>query len=152
MTRTVDPQVRQILDEAKALLAENNTPAALSIYGSAFDRLLRAADHFGASIVAHMAGVAEPEAQAKHTWNVRALEEADAVEDRASVAGSYASLYNNLALSHALLGERDAARRCVEEAWRHVDALEPGPYADHVKAAIQRRLAEFKEAGRSMDG
>lgn len=137
--------VKRVLDEAKTLLAAAKPTEAMNVYSKAFDAFTARGDHFSASNVAHMAGVAEPTPGGKLIWNERALHEADAVEDRESVAGFYASLYNNLAFSHALLGDRDEARRCIREAWIHVGAIEPGQYADQVRAAIQKRLAQFED-------
>lgn len=118
MKRDLDPDARRILDQAKALLAEGKAAEATAAYSAAFDEFAASGDHFSASNIAHTAGVAEPDPAAKLTWNERALREANACEDRASVAGSYASLYNNLALSHSLLGDREEARRCIREALR----------------------------------
>ena len=143
MNKQLDPAVRQVLDRAKGLIADGDVSAALQLYTAAFDDLVATSDHFSASNVAHMAGVAEPEPSLKHEWNERALHEADAVVDRDSVSAFYPSLHNNLGYSHSMLGNERAARYHVREAWRHVDALEPGPYADRVKATIRRRLAEL---------
>jgi len=98
-----------------------------------------------------MAGVAEPDPQAKLAWNQRALEEAERVEDRESVAGFYPSLYNNLAFSYSQLGEDSEARRCTLVAWSHIGALEPGPYADRVREAIRKRLAKLGVADVELD-
>jgi tetratricopeptide (TPR) repeat protein len=129
--------------EAKALLAAGDVPAALERYRLAFEELIAKDEHHDASNIAHTAGVADEEAATKHLWNVLALREADAEPDRASVAGFYPSLYHNLAFSHLQLGESDDALRCLRQAWSHVGALEPGPYADRVKAAIKKRLDEL---------
>ncbi len=91
-----------------------------------------------------MAGVADEDPARKHRWNVLALREADAEPDRASVAGFYPSLYHNLAFSHLGLGEETDALRSLRLARSHFDALEPGPYADRVKAAITTRLEELE--------
>ena len=139
-----DPDVIRILDDAKALLAQRKLPEALATYAAALDDLIAQGDHFAASNVAHMAGVADPDPVAKLRWNRQALQEADAVADRDSVASFYASLYNNLAVSHALLGHRDEAVRCLRTAWSHTDALEPGPYAERVTETIRKRLAELE--------
>jgi hypothetical protein len=143
VNRQLDPAVRQILDRAKGLIADGDVSAALQLYAAAFDGLVARLDHFNASNVAHMAGVAEPEPSLKHAWNERALREADAVVDRDSVSAFYSSLHNNLGYSHSMLRNEREARYHVREAWRHVDALEPGPYGDRVKAAIRKRLAEL---------
>ena len=56
-----------------------------------------------------MAGVIEPDPARKLDWNVNALREADAAADRERIRGFYASLHNNLAFSHAMLGNLDEA-------------------------------------------
>lgn len=145
MKRQLDADVKRVLDEAKALMAAANVAEAMKVYSDAFEALAARGDHFSASNVAHMAGVAEPDPARKLEWNERALSEADAVEDRQSVAGFYASLYNNLAFSHSLLDNRAEALRCIRMARTHVGAIEPGPYADRVKSAIQKRLVELED-------
>jgi hypothetical protein len=142
--RHLEPGVIRVLDDAKALLAERRLPAAMAIYAAAFDELIAKGEHFAASNVAHMAGVADPDPVAKLRWNTQALREADAVADRDGVASFYASLYNNLAVSHALLGDQAESLRCLRLASSHVAALEPGPYAEQVTATITRRLAELE--------
>lgn len=144
VTQRLDAEARRILDEAKVLLADNKLAEAMRVYSDAFDALRARGDHFSTSNIAHMAGVAEPTPRGKLMWNHRALQEADAVDDRESVAGSYASLYNNLAYSHSLLGDRNEALRCLRAAWTHVVAIAPGPYADLVRSAIQKRLVELE--------
>ena len=58
----VDPRVRAVLDEATALIAARSVPAALASYARIWDELVAEGDHFHACVVAHMAGVAEPDA------------------------------------------------------------------------------------------
>jgi tetratricopeptide (TPR) repeat protein len=138
------PAAVRVLDRAKALMAEGKITEALATYAAAFDELVARGDHFAASNVAHLAGVADPDPAAKMDWNTKALREADAVADRDSVASFYPSLYNNLAFSHSLLGNREEALRCLRTAWSHRDVLELGPYADRVTGAIKKRIAELE--------
>lgn len=141
--RTPSPEVQRELDVAKTLLAGGDLAGALVVYQRLWDRLVAAGDHFHATVVAHMAGVVEPDDAKKHEWNVVALREADAAQPREDVAGLYPSLYNNLGYSHAMRGDRDAARRSLVTARTHFGALEPGPYADRVKRTIEDRLAKL---------
>jgi tetratricopeptide (TPR) repeat protein len=144
VSRRLDPKVVEILGRAKALLTEGKLTEALACYTAAFAELTATGDHFQASNVAHMAGVADSDPHAKLRWNTQALQEANAVDDRDSVAPFYASLYNNLAVSHSLLGDRDEAVRCLRAAWSHVGAIEPGPYAERVTETIRKRLADLE--------
>ncbi len=134
------------LRDAKELVAGGRVDAALERYGETWASLVARAEHFSASHVAHMAGVADPDPEAKLRWNERAIAAADAEPDRAAIAWFYPSLYNNLAYSLVLLGRRADALRAERAAWSHIDDLEPGPYADQVRDAIQRRLAELTAA------
>lgn len=141
--RTPSVEVQRELDVARTLLAGGDPAGSLVVYQRLWDRLVAQRDHFHATVVAHMAGVVEPDNDRKHDWNVAALREADAAEPRADVAGLYASLYNNLAYSLAMRGDREAARRSLEIARTHFAGLEPGPYADQVKRTIEDRLAKL---------
>jgi hypothetical protein len=145
--RTPSPEVQRELDVAKTLLAGGDPPGALVVYQRLWDRLVAAGDHFHATVVAHMAGVVEPDNEKKHEWNVAALRQADAAEAPEDVAGLYPSLYNNLGFSYAMRGDRDAARRSLETARTHFGALAPGPYADQVKKTIEERLAKLTAEG-----
>lgn len=141
--RTPSAGVQRELDAAKALVSGGDPAGALVVYRRLWDRLVAEHDHFHATVVAHMAGVVEPDTDRKHDWNVAALREADAAQPRADVAGLYPSLLNNLAFSFAMRGDREAARRCLETARTHFRALEAGPYADQVKRTIEDRLAKL---------
>jgi len=140
-----DPLVRSALDEAKALLAAGQIPAALAVYQRTWDTLVAKGDHFHASVVAHMAGVAEPDPVKKHKWNIAALREADAAPDLMRARGMYSSLYNNLGMSDSITGEPAEAVRCFELAASHLDEIGPGPYADQVRGGIERNRARLRE-------
>ena len=147
-----DPGVWSELERARAQLASGDVAAALATYRSTFDDCVVRADHFHASVAAHMAGVAEFDAATKHEWNVAALREADAVGDRERVKGTYASNLNNLGMSFAQLGHRDRALETFERALAHVGDLPPGPYADQVRTGIERNLARARgPAGQTAD-
>lgn len=90
-----------------------------------------------------MAGVAEPDIARKHEWNLRAVAQADAVDDRESVKDTYASNLNNLGLSFAQLGDTVRARETFERALRHAADLSAGPYADQVRAGIERNITRL---------
>ena len=138
-----DPSVRTVLDEARQLIAAGDAPAALARYQRMWDDLVARGDHFHACVIAHMAGVAEPDAAKKHAWNVAALREAEAIPDVMRWRGMYASLYNNLGMSHALEGRPDEARRSYELALTHLEEIEPGPYRDQVRGGIERNVARL---------
>ena len=139
-----DSTVKAALDDAKALLAGGDVPAALSVYQRAWDTAIAANDHHHASIVGHMAGVAEPDPGRKVRWNLDALREADLTQDRALVTGFYASLYGNLAYSYAMIGDLAEALRYQELAFARVADIEPGPYRDRVAQVTEAQLARLK--------
>ena len=138
-----DPRVRAVFDEARALIAARNVPGALATYARIWDELVAEGDHLHACVVAHMAGVAEPDGAKKHEWNIVAIREAGAVPETMRWRGMYASLYNNLGMSHALQGRADEARRSFELALGHLDEIEPGPYKEQSRAGIERNLARL---------
>lgn len=144
MPPDLDPQVRAALDEAKSALAGGDVPRAIAVYQRAWDELLATGDHLGACVVAHMAGVAEPDPARKHRWNVAALAEADALPDVMRVRGMNSSLYDNLGMSHSMQGDREAALRCFDLAASHLHEMAPGPYADQVRAGIERNAARLR--------
>lgn len=100
-----DAPVKAALDDAKRRIAAGDVDGALAVYRAAWDDVSARGDHHHGSVVAHMAGVAEPDPAKKHQWNLDALREADTTGDRARIAGFYSSLYGNLAL------QRSASKR-----------------------------------------
>ncbi len=140
-----DPQVWTDLERARAQLEGGDPAGALATYRMAFDGCVARSDHYHATVIAHMAGVAEPDPAKKHEWNLEALREADAVADRDRVKNAYASNCNNLGMSYAQLGERQKAIETFQRALAHVGDVPAGPYADQVRAAIERNLARALE-------
>src|SRR2546423_4793401 len=133
-----DPEVWADLEEAKGQLKNGETARALATYRQGYERCLARKDHYHATVIAHMAGVAEPDPTKKHDWNLAALREADAVADRDRVKDTYASNYNNLGMSHAQRGERAQAIDAFERALAHVANVPAGPYAHQCRAPIER--------------
>ena len=147
-----DPQVWVELEGARALLRDGDVAGALAMYGNVFDACVRSGDHYHASVIAHTAGVAEPDLTKKHEWNLAALREADAVADRDRVKETYPSNLNNLGMSFAQLGQAAKAIDALERALMHVRDLPSGPYADQVRAGIERNLGRAREpAGHAAD-
>lgn len=78
------------------------------------------------------------------TWDIRALDAADAVtEERVQqhhasmhIAGFYPSLHLNLADDYRRLGSFDAAHRHLEAGRRHLDDLPTDPYGDTIRTAF----------------
>ncbi len=140
-----DRQVWTELEEAKAQLKAGDAKGALATYRRAFDGCVARSDHYHATVVAHMAGVTETDPNKKHDWNLAALREADAVADRDRVKDTYASNYNNLGMSYAQRGEREQAIATFERALSCAGDVPTGPYADQVRAAIERNLARARE-------
>ena len=147
--RQPDAGLMKVMRDAKELLAAGNVGAAVELYDDAWTGYVSRGEHFNASNVAHMAGVADPDPARKQLWNERALAAADAEPDRESIAGFYPSLYNNLAYSLMLLGRRAEALDALRTAWSHTGALDPGPYADQVRSAIKKRLDELEAEARA---
>lgn len=141
--RQPDAEVMRVLRDTKALLAEGQTALALDLFEESWASLVARAQHFSASHVAHMAGVADPDPSGKLLWNERAIAAAEAEPDRASIAWFYPSLYHNLAHALVLLDRREEAIRAERTAWSHLGALEPGPYGDQTRSVIQQRLAQL---------
>jgi tetratricopeptide (TPR) repeat protein len=105
---------------------------------------VRTADHFHASVTAHVAGVAEPDIGKKHEWNLRAIAQADQVADRSLVNHLYASNLNNLGMSYAHLGDQRKAIERFEAALRAVDDVQRGPHREQVRAGIEGNLAKAR--------
>lgn len=139
-----DPKVRSALNEAGDLLSSGDVAGALDVYRRTWHELAAKGDHFHACVVAHMAGVAETDGVKKHRWNVAALAEANAAPELIRARGMYASLYNNLGMSCSIQGDRQEALRYFELAASHLDEIAPGPYADQVRAGIERNLARLR--------
>lgn len=83
----IDPRIWPRLEEARELLRQGDVSGALDRYTSTWGECVATADHYHASVIAHMAGVAEPDTVKKHEWNLRAISEADQVADRSVVKG-----------------------------------------------------------------
>src|SRR5712691_4492478 len=111
-----EPLVKAALDAAKAKVAAGDLPSALALYRETWERVVERGDHGHASVVAHMAGVSDSDPKAKLRWNLSALREAEADSGHPLVATFYPSLYNNLALSYVLIGDRAQALRYMELA------------------------------------
>ncbi|MEV6119778.1 hypothetical protein AB0M23_04485 [Streptomyces sp. NPDC052077] len=80
------------------------------------------------------------------TWDVRALDAADAMTDRRvrdhdaglRVEGFRPSLHLNLADDHRRLGSFEAAAHHIEAARTHTPALPRDPYGNGIRDAIQQ--------------
>jgi hypothetical protein len=103
-----DPLVKAALDEAKAKVAQVTCPVRSRCIAR---RVVERGDHGHAGVAAHMAGVAEPDREARLQWNLNALREAEADSGHPLVATFSPSLYNNLAFSYELIGDRAQALR-----------------------------------------
>jgi hypothetical protein len=71
-----DPAVSAALDAARARLSAGDIRGALEAYQEGWDAAVAHGDHADASVVAHMAGVAEEDPRRKLEWNRDALREA----------------------------------------------------------------------------
>ena len=138
-----DASVWEHLERARAHANSGDAQGAAETYRAAYEGCRARQDHYYASVVAHQAGVAEPELARKHEWNLIALAEADAVPDPMRVRDFYASNLNNLGMTYAQLGERAQAKDTFKRALVHAAELPPGPYADQVRGGIERNLARL---------
>ena len=93
-----------------------------------------------------MADLYDDPAQAL-TWDVRALDAADAVTDQQvhhanlPIVGFYPSLHLNLADNYRLLGSFDAATSHINAARERSVALCQDSYGDMIRAAIEEVAA-----------
>ena len=142
-----DASVWEQLERARARISSGDLAGAGEIYRGAYETRRARQDHYYASVIAHQAGVNEPDLQRKHEWNLIAVAEADAVTDRTRVRDLYASNLNNLGMTYAQLGERSLAKTTFERALTHASELAPGAYADQVRAGIERNLARLSTEG-----
>lgn len=138
--------MKAALDQAKAKIGAGDVRGALDTYQEVWDAAVVRGDHAHASVVAHMAGVAESDPQRKLSWNLDALREADLAGNDPLVTSFYPSLYNNLALSYAFLGDRAEALRYMELAASRLGDLEPSPYAERVRTGVKAQLAKLRSA------
>jgi hypothetical protein len=141
-----DPDVKAALDEAKTMLAAGDSAGALAVYEKTWATAIAHGDHAHASVVGHMAGVAEPDPNKKLRWNLDALREADAAGPHPLIANFYPSLYSNFAYAYGMLGARAEALRYMELAASRLGDLKPGPYADRVRAGVETDLAKLRSS------
>ncbi|MDN0199902.1 hypothetical protein [Streptomyces sp. S.PNR 29] len=109
--------------------------SAIGITGDALHRC---------TLAHYLADLHEDPAQAL-TWDVRALDAADAVTDQRvrqhhaglRIAGFYPSLHVNLADNYRRLGSFEAATEHIDAAREHAPDLPQGLYGDLLRAAIE---------------
>jgi hypothetical protein len=119
---------------ARGMAVEGTPDEALRLFEQAW---AARRDDFEAAIAAHFLARHQPtDAEALH-WNELAVRHAEAVPDGRS-AELLASLYLNLADSHARLGNHAPARAAARQAAEHLGALPPGGYREFVAMGIDR--------------
>ncbi|RII20576.1 hypothetical protein DSC45_05055 [Streptomyces sp. YIM 130001] len=91
------------------------------------------------SLAHYLADLYEDPAEAL-TWDIRALDAADAVTAQ-DIAGFYPSLHLNLADNYRRLGSFAAATEHIEAAREHTPALLQDAYGDLIRRAV-REVAE----------
>ncbi|MBB5915939.1 hypothetical protein BJY24_004851 [Nocardia transvalensis] len=141
------------INEAVVLGRQGDAAAARERLLGLWESIGAAGDPLHRCTLAHyLADVCEHAAEAL-TWDVRALDAADALtDDRAqqhhsslSVAGFYPSLHLNLADNYRRLGAFEASRRHVEMAETRADVLDDDVYGAGVRFGIgnvRKALAE----------
>ena len=94
-------------------------------------------DDYDASVAAHFLARHQPTPEATLHWNVLAVRHAESVVDgRADEL--FASLYLNLADSHAKTGDIDAAIAASEMALERIELLPAGGYREFVTMGVHR--------------
>lgn len=110
-----------------------------------FEALETARAHYRACVIAHYIGflsVNEPEEQLR--WNQVALGHADRADPN-EVASFMPSLYGSVGAALRARGEHHDALGWYERAAAHLDALEPGPYADKLRTQIHDSIAALRD-------
>ena len=92
---------------------------------------------YEAAIAAHYVARHQPSREETLRWNERALSHALRVPEERT-RGFFASLYLNLAHSHEMLDQREAALRCLEQGEEALDDLPGSAYADGVRDGLAR--------------
>lgn len=150
-------QVMAAIGEAMALGRGGDTTDARARLAQLWEQVGVAGDPLHRCTIGHyLADLCDDAAEAL-TWDVRALDAADALtDDRAkahhaslSVAGFYPSLHLNLADNYRRLGSLAAASRHLDEARRRLNVLGDDAYGqtvrtgvDNVAAALAARSTE----------
>lgn len=119
--------------------------AARRELGELFDEQATAGAHYRACVIAHYIGflsVNEPEEQLR--WNRVALDHADRA-DQQEVASFMPSLCGSVGAALRARGHDQDALMWYERAAAHLDALEPGPYADKLTAQIHDSIAALRD-------
>ncbi|MFE3261961.1 hypothetical protein ACFXPS_24865 [Nocardia sp. NPDC059091] len=132
--------------QGDAATARKQLTALWDTIGAGGDPLHRVSlAHFLADLQAHAADAL--------TWDIRALDAADALTDERaqahhaglSVQGFYPSLHLNLADNYRRLGAFDTAQRHLDDARNRLDALDEDGYGLGVRAGIANVEAALAE-------
>ncbi|MBL1076502.1 hypothetical protein JK358_19070 [Nocardia sp. 2] len=150
---TVVDETMIAITEAVTLGRQGNTDAAREALTALWDSIGAAGDPFHRCTLAHYLADVQEHAADALTWDLRALDAADALtDDRAqqhdaslSVRGFYPSLHLNLADCYRRLGAFDTAHRHLAQARDGLGTLADRPeYDQGVRAGIANVAAALE--------
>ena len=107
-------------------------------------------DDFDAAIAAHFLARHQATATLTLQWNELAVQHAEAASDGRCQA-LLASLYLNLADSHARLGQGELARAAAQRAAESLAELPPGGYREFVAVGIDRLMRRLEATARAVN-
>lgn len=135
------------LERGRLLRSSGDTPAALSLFASAFELALAAGEQFLAADAAHMAALAAPDRAAYDAWAQRGIELAESHEEASYWLGP---LLNNLGWERYDAGEHEAAlaafRRALAARERDPDNAKAIAIAHFAVAKGLQALGRHEEA------
>ena len=136
----MDPENPVVALCAQGMAIEGTPAEALRYFEQAW---AARRDDFEAAIAAHfLARHQSTPAETLH-WNALAVQHAEAVPDE-RCGELLASLYLNLADSHARLGQPGPARTAARRATEHLGKLPPGGYRDFVAMGVERLIRRLE--------
>ena len=132
--RPMDPTNPVLALCAQGMAVDGTPTEALRLFEQAW---AARRDDFDAAIAAHFLARHQSTATATLQWNEVAVQHAEAASD-GRCRELLASLYLNLADSHARLRQRELAQAAAQRAAECLDALPPGGYREFVAMGIDR--------------
>ncbi|WP_327145832.1 hypothetical protein [Nocardia sp. NBC_01327] len=141
------------INDAVALGRQGNTEQAREALAALWNSIGADGDPLHRCILGHYMADLHDHAADALTWDVRALDAAEALTDERTqrldasltVRGFYPSLHLNLADNYRRLGAFDTAQRHVDAARARLDALSEDGYGDTVRAGISHVEAALAE-------
>lgn len=151
MTTEDDKTMKQI-EEAMALQHAGDLDGARRRFTEIWEQIAVDGDPFHRCVLAHYMADLQPDPQDELAWDLRALDAAASVTDRAkqhdsslAIRGFYPSLHLNLAADLHKIGDTKQARTHLAQAQEHLDALDDDAYGHGIRSAIQRLAGQLTE-------